>query len=157
LRQGWSAAVWAISGFFAGAVFWHFVGFWSFLGSIVLTGPDPSRRVDTSMRPVPSIKTASEPIAPSLQAPPNPEVPAQGANSSDDKPGPVVPEQCAEIALDRAAVAVSRRTCPVRWIENALPEAAAGKQDSAAAAPEVPAPSASDWSVMTIETGRTSR
>jgi hypothetical protein len=41
-RQLWAALVWGGLGFVAGAVFWHLVGFWSFLSEVVLdrtTGP----------------------------------------------------------------------------------------------------------------------
>ena len=37
-RSARSAAVWAAVGFIAGAVFWHAVGFWSFVSDVVLKG-----------------------------------------------------------------------------------------------------------------------
>ncbi len=40
--QLWAALLWGGLGFVAGAVFWHLVGFWSFLSEVVLdrtTGP----------------------------------------------------------------------------------------------------------------------
>ena len=42
-----SALAWAGLGFLVGAVFWHFIGFWGFVSSIVLSGqPTPARLVE---------------------------------------------------------------------------------------------------------------
>jgi hypothetical protein len=38
-----SSAIWALSGFVLGAVFWHTIGFWSFVNSTLLPGPDARR------------------------------------------------------------------------------------------------------------------
>lgn len=38
---------WSVIGFLLGAVFWHFVGFWSFVSNVVLSG-HPSGSVDRS-------------------------------------------------------------------------------------------------------------
>lgn len=40
LRQTLDSLGWALCGFLIGAVFWHFVGFWSFVTTIVLKGPE---------------------------------------------------------------------------------------------------------------------
>lgn len=33
--------VWGFGGFLIGAIFWHAIGFWGFIGDVVLKGPDP--------------------------------------------------------------------------------------------------------------------
>lgn len=35
---------WSVTGFLAGAVFWHFVGFWGFVSEVVLAGGPPVER-----------------------------------------------------------------------------------------------------------------
>jgi hypothetical protein len=32
--------VWGFGGFLIGAIFWHAIGFWGFIGEVVLKGPD---------------------------------------------------------------------------------------------------------------------
>ncbi|HUS96603.1 MAG TPA: hypothetical protein VMX97_07690 [Hyphomicrobiaceae bacterium] len=47
----WAGArlVWVLSGFFTGIAVWHFVGFWAFVGSVMLTGKPPSSPTFTSL------------------------------------------------------------------------------------------------------------
>lgn len=48
-----SLLAWGLMGFILGAVFWHFVGFWHFVRTIVLPLPKPVERVmvDTPLPP----------------------------------------------------------------------------------------------------------
>ena len=44
--RGWLRAhaaplAWGFGGFLIGAIFWHAIGFWSFLGEVVLKAPEP--------------------------------------------------------------------------------------------------------------------
>lgn len=36
---------WALAGFIIGAVFWHFVGFWTFVSTVVLKGADEPHHI----------------------------------------------------------------------------------------------------------------
>jgi hypothetical protein len=57
---------WSVIGFVLGAVFWHFVGFWSFVSDVLLAGP-PSA-VQPLPRPaiVGSLQTAEAAVAPKV-------------------------------------------------------------------------------------------
>lgn len=44
-----SGPVWAVAGFLCGAVFWHMVGFWDFVGGLVHRGPTGSQRLEAAM------------------------------------------------------------------------------------------------------------
>jgi hypothetical protein len=43
---------WGLGGFLVGAIFWHLIGFWGFLGSVVLNGPETAVSVVTRQQPV---------------------------------------------------------------------------------------------------------
>jgi hypothetical protein len=47
---------WAGLGFAAGAVFWHFVGFWSFMSHIMFSSPETARRTAS---PAPAIASSA--------------------------------------------------------------------------------------------------
>ncbi|MDP1909814.1 MAG: hypothetical protein Q8K85_16060 [Hyphomicrobium sp.] len=40
---------WSVAGFVVGAVFWHFIGFWSFVADVVLAG-GPAAGIDKAAR-----------------------------------------------------------------------------------------------------------
>lgn len=44
-----SGPLWAVVGFLCGAVFWHMVGFWGFVGELVSRGPSPEQRAASAM------------------------------------------------------------------------------------------------------------
>jgi hypothetical protein len=67
VRAGASSPVtWCALGFFAGAVFWHFVGFWDFVSQTVLEGRPGAQQTissaDHSPNPKPSPRDAIQPI-----------------------------------------------------------------------------------------------
>ena len=41
-QQALSGGQWGITGFFVGAVFWHFIGFWGFVGEVVFGNRPPA-------------------------------------------------------------------------------------------------------------------
>lgn len=43
---------WGLGGFLVGAIFWHVIGFWGFLGTVVLKGPETAVSVVTRQQPV---------------------------------------------------------------------------------------------------------
>ncbi|MEO8650975.1 MAG: hypothetical protein ABI391_01655 [Hyphomicrobiaceae bacterium] len=43
---------WGLGGFLVGAIFWHLIGFWGFLGTVVLKGPETAVSVVTRQQPV---------------------------------------------------------------------------------------------------------
>lgn len=70
-RPAWIGPAWGIGGFLLGIIFWHSLGFWSFVGEVVLKGP-PDReerqmvlRTDIGNPPAgqPSRATGSLPAA----------------------------------------------------------------------------------------------
>ncbi len=136
LRRASAAAAWSLVGFLAGAVFWHFVGFWSFLGAIVLKGPEHAARGE---RPSPTEVARSARRVSDAEVPASPAI---GAGTG---------ESCVELAINRALGTTSRRACPAQWISGDLVETAYGKDDREV--PEAVEPVAGDAWSATISTG----
>ncbi len=44
-----SGPLWAVAGFLCGAIFWHMVGFWSFVGGLVAHGPSAEQRLEAAL------------------------------------------------------------------------------------------------------------
>jgi hypothetical protein len=86
-------------GFVAGAVFWHFVGFWGFVSQVVLKGPVGPHGLETG-----SIS--------------RPDAPARAAQASPNTPwltqrgGPDI--RCTQLVLDRRRGETRLATCPQR-------------------------------------------
>ena len=55
---GGSALTWAALGFACGIVFWHFIGFWSFVSEIVLPAPSLNRQEALVIPGLPEAKAA---------------------------------------------------------------------------------------------------
>jgi hypothetical protein len=51
-NKGRAAIIWGGIGFLSGAVFWHAVGFWGFLGDVVLNGSTDARASAVEALPV---------------------------------------------------------------------------------------------------------
>lgn len=71
LLDGLSGLGWSIIGFLGGAVFWHFVGFWSFVSNVVLAGgpaveavPSASRHALRAEQPSGWVRMAEASVAP---------------------------------------------------------------------------------------------
>src|SRR5262245_1448017 len=106
---------WCTAGFLAGAAFWHFVGFWSFISAVVLGGPDPERELFTA-RPLPVVSTHVGPNG-IASAPP---VTGKARTGS----------ACIALALDRASG--ETRRVPCETAAPALPHVpTAGREDLA--------------------------
>ncbi len=101
-----------IAGFLAGAVAWHFVGFWSFVSSVVLRGPDPAA-------PPPS---SSERL----------ELPRASFRAIGVRHLPVDPAHCSSIGLDRGTGRVTSGICAEE--SSTLAFRASGRKDKAATA-----------------------
>lgn len=56
--------IWVALGFVAGALFWHFVGFWSFVTAVVFNGP---QRAPERLSPASEITTGAIPLTPSAR------------------------------------------------------------------------------------------
>lgn len=81
---------WSVIGFLMGAVFWHFVGFWSFVSDVVLAG-HPSASFDRSRSDALQIEAV------------------QTAAGSRD--APLVIASCTALQLDRKTGAISSGVC----------------------------------------------
>lgn len=81
---------WSVIGFLMGAVFWHFVGFWTFVSGVVLAG-HPSDTIDRSRVEGPRIAAS------------------RTAGASQDAPLAVA--WCTSLQLDRATGAISSGAC----------------------------------------------
>lgn len=81
---------WSVIGFLMGAVFWHFVGFWSFVSDVVLAG-HPSASFDRSRSDALQIEAF------------------QTAAGSRD--APLVIASCTALQLDRKTGAISSGVC----------------------------------------------
>ena len=99
----WRARVaWGGTGFVLGMVVWHFVGFWSFMTTIVYRGPDPHSaaamsKLFHSVR-LPPVETAQA----KTHAPADPV--AVAADGTDDA--------CSTLVLDRATRTTQLAACP---------------------------------------------
>ncbi|AHB50051.1 hypothetical protein W911_06710 [Hyphomicrobium nitrativorans NL23] len=116
---------WSVIGFLLGALFWHFVGFWSFVSAVVLAG-HPSGSVDRSRAEAPEIEASQT-----------------AAEISD---APLVMAWCTALQLDRKTGAISSGACgqdfsPSHGASVKQREDRAGTSNDGAAwaAPETPA------------------
>jgi len=91
LRRWVRSASWAVLWFVAGAIFWHFVGFWNFVTQVVLKGPEPPARREAA-----AITTGS------IGPPERPALLKQGTSKV---------ARCSELALDRSTGATRLHTC----------------------------------------------
>lgn len=101
---------WSILGFVGGAVFWHFVGFWSFVSDVVLSGgTEPPVSARTLTHSVPAGFSSNE-----VQA----QIPASAA----------VHHGCTLLFLDRQSGRTTARACDAH--DYALPQdTVAGRED----------------------------
>lgn len=81
---------WSVIGFLLGAVFWHFVGFWSFVSDVVLAG-HPSVSIDRSRAEVVRIDASQ--------------------NTAQVTDGPLVMASCTALQLDRKTGTISSAVC----------------------------------------------
>ena len=94
---------WGFCGFLIGAIFWHLIGVWGFLGAVVLKVPDPAVSVVARQQPVMVARQrAVEPAA--------------------------LPN-CTVLVLDRSTGQTSSVSCPERL--PVFEEARRGRQDLA--------------------------
>jgi len=56
-RSPWRAILWATLGFVTGAVFWHVVGFWTFVSDVVLNRPLDAGGILRAEAPVVAVPT----------------------------------------------------------------------------------------------------
>ena len=112
-----SSAAWAVAGFVVGALFWHTIGFWSFVQSTLLPGSDARRAErDTSVAETRSTSNAAmrSPVRPTrtghktatklTDAPDATSVPVSQADVPAPVPTILNPTEIAEcVTLSRAA------------------------------------------------------
>jgi hypothetical protein len=96
---------WGLGGFLIGAVFWHLIGVWGFLGAVVLKEPDA--KVSVVIRQQPVAEARQEAVQPAFL--PN----------------------CTVLVLDRSTGVTTSVPCPERM--PLLEEARYGRQDLALA------------------------
>ena len=87
-RPARGAALWATIGFVSGAVFWHAVGFWTFMSELVLNGREASASQDLPLAGA-DIETGSLP-----------------------RIYHVNPQNCVSLVLDRGTNYTAARPCP---------------------------------------------
>ncbi len=90
LLDGVGGLGWSVIGFLLGAVFWHFVGFWSFVSDVVLAG-HPSGSVDRSRAEAPQIEASQ--------------------TAADISDAPLVMAWCTALQLDRKTGTISSGAC----------------------------------------------
>lgn len=106
---------WSVIGFLLGAVFWHFVGFWSFVSEVVLAG-DPSGRGGERSRPLASA-AGDAPV------------------SADEGLALATSAWCTALALDRKTGLTSAAGCP-QGAASGSPVAIKPREDRVAAGNE---------------------
>lgn len=113
------ALVFSIAGFVLGAIFWHFVGFWSFVSHMVLKGPEEqiaaqretTARVQRTVKEAGRLKDSPQakafvPLVPSVRT--APEVAECAALSLDRKTGRVDQVPCYQLAHELPQLASAR-------------------------------------------------
>lgn len=89
--QRWPAAAWLALGFLAGIVFWHGVGFWSFVKDAVYQGDEDK-----------AVLQQAQPAAPPPSEPLRPRASAASTKAS-----------CVALVIDRVAGTTRQAACPV--------------------------------------------
>lgn len=114
--------IWGGSGFLLGVIVWHFVGFWTFISTIVFHGPDiVFHGPDPALSPNPPLLAASGPsgktAAPAaIQRERTPSIPAKrsetvlGMAPARDTTEPAASD-CTALVLDRAAGTTTHAGC----------------------------------------------
>ena len=152
-RRRISAAVWSgIAGFVLGAVFWHLVGFWSFVSHVVFKGPaaDGAGTIETGALPPPR-RDMLKPKDPSAKDLVGKELaklkdPVTGEARPLDTAGATNVSSCA--SLDRSGRSTRVAVCSDRQMPTL-----SGRSDRAApredlASPSAEAVSASTWTIQ---------
>ena len=136
-----NAVVFSVAGFILGAVFWHFVGFWSFVSHVVLTGPSGSVAGVVRKDPGRNTQVTKEQVIK------EPGRLRDGARAIVPLVSTLAPEveDCVTLALDRR----SGRTdlLPCRRLPRELPLSDASSRGDLAAI-TAPAATAATWSVQ---------
>ena len=153
-RRFSAAVLSGLAGFILGAVFWHFVGFWSFVSHVVLKGPaaEPGRaQIETGALPPPQPlrgRDARAKDAAKLKDPLSGEArPAATATANG--------QACTDLGLDRAGQATKPAGCtapPSAATDRPAPKADFAAARTAAVEAE-PAPTSSGWTVQ-VDAGR---
>lgn len=111
LEGAGSALLWGGSGFLIGAIFWHFIGFWGFVSTVVLGDQESKRHAqEGSGNWVVRIF-----------------VPPSRIGGAAARRGPVVGAACTTLVLDRGRGLTANKPCPP--ILPTVPAAAAAKAD----------------------------
>ena len=90
------AALWATIGFVAGAVFWHAVGFWTFVSEVMFDGTEPAAAEEMALAPPPGTSDIVTGSLPTILH--------------------VDPARCTSLQLDRSSNLTSQRPCPADGI-----------------------------------------
>jgi hypothetical protein len=129
------AILYGLLGFVLGALFWHFVGFWDFVGQIMFKGSQQSAEIAA---PPPAIKlkdrvTAAAPLAVTLE-----------------------PETCTTLALDRDNGTTTLAACDVQTLPLRSLKAARKEDRWVTSEQRVQQATARGWSSRKVEapTGR---
>jgi hypothetical protein len=96
-----NALGWSLTGFIVGAAFWHFIGFWNFLGNVVLNGS--SDRLRPTVAEAPAWQADVRP-----QANPTPTRPVAFAK----KPAAGAAAACSALVRDPVSGETSAQPCP---------------------------------------------
>lgn len=133
-RRGHSLLA-AAAGFILGAVVWHFVGFWAFVSSIVLHGPEAARMQQASFAPT-SGTTAVPPLS-QARAP---------FTTRHRQVGAARQPTCSTAVIDRRGGVVTLGNCKPMARRFALQSA--GRSDRGVAAPMLAEPGGGGWIVQ---------
>jgi hypothetical protein len=98
---------WASLGFVLGAAFWHAIGFWDFVGNVVLNGPSDRRRIAAEPSWRADVRADPSPARPLLTS--------RRAAAAVPTPSPT----CNLLHLDRQTGMVALATCPTNSPEMA--------------------------------------
>ena len=100
----WSTVAWGLLGFFCGALFWHVVGFWDFLGGIVYKRQQESTVIERVLTMHFAEAEEDRPLA------------------ERERQARVAAQNCTTLVMDRLAGATVARPCVV-IIRNVLQDA----------------------------------
>ena len=147
-QRRWHSLASGLVGFAVGALFWHMIGFWGFVTTVVLKGPIDDR-----------VRTAAEPPLPVVSRELRPSLSWSRAPARSPKAPQLVqvmPESCSSLHLDRTVGTTSLIECVAT--DRPLPEGSAGARGDflaiakSATGDIAPGASASpDWRLTVID------
>jgi len=130
MRRAGSAVVYGLLGFVLGAIFWHFVGFWDFVGQVMFKGRPSETQISQAPPPV-KLKERVSGVSPLAVV--------------------IEPGACTTLELDRSSGATRAVACEIEALPLRSLKAARREDLWVTAGQRIQEVTARGWSFVTIE------